>query len=240
MSGIYIITNKINNKSYVGQTNRLHRRLEEHRKALLGNRHHNRHLQSSWNKYGEDAFSFEVLFRCEEDKLNEMEQYAIFSLMTYDENFGYNKNYGGKNSVITGETRLKMSKGHKGMKFSLQHKQNLSKSKMGKNNPVYGKVYTDEEKETRRQKLIGEKSPHYGREFSKEHRQKISMGLYGKNNVRSKRVMCVENGMIFESTRDCVKKMEELLDIKLDNSCIAKVCKGLRSSHKGYTFKYLD
>lgn len=64
LSGIYIITNKITNKHYIGQAVFLKRRLRDHRYSLRGNRHHNFYLQSSWNKHGEEAFSFEILELC--------------------------------------------------------------------------------------------------------------------------------------------------------------------------------
>jgi len=60
-SGIYAITNIINNKIYLGSTNDFVRRWKEHKAALQQSKHPNPHLQSSWNKYGEDAFEFDIL-----------------------------------------------------------------------------------------------------------------------------------------------------------------------------------
>ena len=67
MRGIYKITNKINNKIYIGESLDIKRRWEEHIKELNENKHINYKLQEDWNKYGQDNFEFSlvcVLDRC--------------------------------------------------------------------------------------------------------------------------------------------------------------------------------
>ena len=61
MSGIYKITNKISNKCYVGSTIDFKKRWNAHFRDLKNNKHHNVKLQRSYNKYGKDAFSCEIL-----------------------------------------------------------------------------------------------------------------------------------------------------------------------------------
>lgn len=58
---IYKIINLVNDKFYVGSTTNKKVRFREHRKQLRGNRHHCKHLQAAWNKYGEAKFVFEVV-----------------------------------------------------------------------------------------------------------------------------------------------------------------------------------
>lgn len=58
---IYKIINLVNDKFYVGSTTNKKVRFREHRKKLRGNRHHCKHLQAAWNKYGEKKFSFVVV-----------------------------------------------------------------------------------------------------------------------------------------------------------------------------------
>ena len=58
---IYKIINLVNDKFYVGSTTNKKVRFRDHRKQLRGNRHHCKHLQSAWNKYGEVKFTFEVV-----------------------------------------------------------------------------------------------------------------------------------------------------------------------------------
>lgn len=58
---IYKIVNLVNDKFYIGSTVNKKVRFREHRKQLRGNRHHCKHLQSAWNKYGEEKFDFRVV-----------------------------------------------------------------------------------------------------------------------------------------------------------------------------------
>lgn len=69
---IYKITNLINGKSYIGQTNDYKRRFREHREKNYCNTENL--LYKAFDKYGIDNFSFEVI----EDKTsnyNEREKY---------------------------------------------------------------------------------------------------------------------------------------------------------------------
>lgn len=59
--GIYKIINVVNNKFYVGSAVDLKRRKTRHFSELRTGKHNNRYLQSSWDKYGEQAFVFVVV-----------------------------------------------------------------------------------------------------------------------------------------------------------------------------------
>ena len=165
--GIYMIQNKVNGKIYIGQAVDIEKRWKDHKKCLRNNRHHNEHLQNTWNKYGEDNFEFTIICECEENQLNTMEEYYIFELMSYDSDFGYNKSYGGGSGRPTEEARKKQSEAIK-----------------GKNNYMYGKHHTEETKkkmsEARKGKYIGENSPFYGKPKSEEHRKHLSESRKGK------------------------------------------------------------
>jgi group I intron endonuclease len=58
---IYKIINLVNDKFYVGSTTNKKVRFRQHRNLLRGNRHHCKHLQAAWNKYGEPKFDFLVI-----------------------------------------------------------------------------------------------------------------------------------------------------------------------------------
>ena len=53
MIGIYSITNKLNNKRYIGQSIA---RIKRHFRELRRGVHHCHHLQRAFDKYGEDNF----------------------------------------------------------------------------------------------------------------------------------------------------------------------------------------
>lgn len=88
--GIYKIENLINKKLYVGSSNNIKRRWGEHIKSLNNNLHPNKHLQFSWNKYGQNNFTFNVLEECEEYNLLEREQFYIDDLNVLNDSIGYN------------------------------------------------------------------------------------------------------------------------------------------------------
>jgi len=78
ISGIYGITNKTNNKKYVGSSKSVHHRWNQsHRPLLRKSKHGNQHLQNSWNKYGEEQFEFSVLEECDESNLQAREGHWI-------------------------------------------------------------------------------------------------------------------------------------------------------------------
>jgi len=58
---IYKLRNVVNQKFYVGSAVDTRTRFRQHRRLLRGNKHHCKHLQAAWNKYGEDAFKFEIV-----------------------------------------------------------------------------------------------------------------------------------------------------------------------------------
>lgn len=59
--GIYKIRNVTNQKFYVGSSNDTKDRFRKHRTLLRKGKHHCKHLQAAWNKYGEECFRFEVI-----------------------------------------------------------------------------------------------------------------------------------------------------------------------------------
>lgn len=102
---IYQIINNKTKQRYIGQTVELIRRLNRHKQQLRDNKHNNQKLQSAWNKYGEENFTFDY----EEYELNsndELNQLEIDTIKKYDSyNNGYNLTLGGDG----GNTRGKLS-----------------------------------------------------------------------------------------------------------------------------------
>lgn len=84
MVGIYKITNKINNKCYIGQSRDIDRRWRAHRAASL-----DYPLYRAFKKYGINNFLFEVLEECPISDLNERELYWISQFDSCRE--GYNQ-----------------------------------------------------------------------------------------------------------------------------------------------------
>ena len=117
-SGIYIITNIVNNKKYIGSSLDYKQRIRQHKYSLRNNTHYNNHLQSSFNKYGEENFKFELLELC--SNLIERETYHIYNNNVLNPLFGYNKAKNIENTsgyTMSEYSRLKMSLAKKGTKM---------------------------------------------------------------------------------------------------------------------------
>lgn len=131
MTGIYLIQNNVNNKMYIGQAVDIEARWQYHFSTLKNNKHPNRHLQQSVNKYGLDQFTFEILCECSEEQLNTLEQYYIYCLDTTDPNIGYNRQWGGQSNRPSEETKRKMSEAHRGKKHSEETKRKIGDAHRG-------------------------------------------------------------------------------------------------------------
>lgn len=71
MPGLYLVYNKVSNKTFVGSAYNMKKRFKQMQLAMQTNACINRHLNNSVNKYGIDAFSFEVLLYCPGPTLQE-------------------------------------------------------------------------------------------------------------------------------------------------------------------------
>lgn len=89
--GIYSITCTKNGRRYIGQSRVLNKRKWQHFNELDHNKHHNKYLQNTYNKYKKENFKFEVIENCEIEKLNEREAYWISYYNSNDIKLGYNQ-----------------------------------------------------------------------------------------------------------------------------------------------------
>lgn len=121
---IYKITNKVNNKSYIGQTiafnsktNKygLELRWKKHIYNAITNKNKCIYFENAIRKYGSNNFEIEILLYCNK---NQRDRYEILFIEMYnscDKNYGYNITKGGNGInglVFTDEYRDNMSKGH--------------------------------------------------------------------------------------------------------------------------------
>lgn len=94
MGYIYCITNKINQKKYIGKTlNTVENRWKEHLKVYKCRKYEKRALYDAMNKYGVNNFECETIGEFPDNILEEMEQKFIKEYNTY--HYGYNLTIGG-------------------------------------------------------------------------------------------------------------------------------------------------
>lgn len=182
--GVYTIINITNNKQYIGSSLKIESRWKAHIRLLNKNKHHSRHLQEAWFKYGETNFKFAVLLKCAPHERVIYEQKAIDKFKTILPAFGYNvrPDASGGNGMSeetkqkisaallgklrgpkTEEQKLKQSLSQLGRKQSEETKQKISKAHTGKRK----KPLTEEHKEKLRQSTLA-------RTFTEEQKLEIS------------------------------------------------------------------
>jgi group I intron endonuclease len=183
---IYLITNTINGKQYIGQT--LHspeKRWQEHVYTAQGDRRRSLWpLYHAIRKYGPKAFIISTLAEASsQEELNQLEIEFIEAYQTLDRAFGYNRHEGGNRPPkSTPEARQKAAISNRGQKRTLETKQRMSIAQKGHSRR--GHAWTEEAKQRaseaqkERCRLYG--GSRLGLKSSPEHCQRISAALTGK------------------------------------------------------------
>ncbi len=260
MAYIYIFTNKINNKKYIGQTIDIQRRLKEHERANTDSLFHKSIKKYGWNNF--DKF----YFCCPKFLLDFVEKILILFLnsLLYK---GYNLESGGnKNKHFSDVSKQKMSESRKnlseddrykisiskiGSHLSKETKNKISNALKGDKNPNFGKTLSNETKsklsilntgktlsdETKKkmsESRKGKKHYLYGKHLTDEIKNKISATLKDESNPHNKKVICIETGEVFNSIRNASKKYS------FQESHIAKCCRGKRKTTGGFHWMFYE
>lgn len=89
-SGIYKIENLVNGKVYIGSSINIRTRITGHLSDLRTNKHCNKYLQYSFDKYGIESFSVEILIDCKEEDLIYYEEFFMNKYDSLNKEKGYN------------------------------------------------------------------------------------------------------------------------------------------------------
>lgn len=151
--GVYKITHIGSGKSYIGISKNIHRRWVQH-KSWVNTKNRRSAIYAAMQKYGIDAFSWQIIEQCDADSLEVRERHWIAVFDTF--NNGYNLTAGGEyNKEFSTETRKRMSEAQKGKK---QSQETIDKrTSRGENHYRYGKTVSDETKEKISKSLSGRK-----------------------------------------------------------------------------------
>ena len=232
---VYMHTNKINNKVYVGLTCRDVKERWEN-----GNRYTEDQsvFHRAIKKYGWDGFEhiiFAENLTKEEAITMEIALIALYKTNCcryQNPSYGYNMTDGGEGRsgyVMPEESRKKISEARKGIVFSEETIQKMREAQIGKK-------HTDETKKKMSQSHSGEKNYLYGKHLSDETKKKLSEAIkgmfvgeknyfYGKrfcgiNNYRAHPVYCIELNEIFWG----VSQIVQILSI--NRVCVTDCCRG--------------
>lgn len=142
-SGIYQIVNTLNGHRYVGSAVDLNKRQIDHWSMLRNKNHHSRYLQNAWNKYGEKAFKFIVLFSNVPTNILRRFEQAAFDILKPEYNIVKNATKSQLGRRHSEETKAKISKtlkmkgaakGNtfaKGYRHTEEAKRKMSRANMG-------------------------------------------------------------------------------------------------------------
>lgn len=160
---IYITTNLINGKKYIGRDSKNDPKYFGSGHALL----------QAMKKYGKENFKKEIIEECKNfDELETREEYWLnhYGAGKSDEFYNmHNHSSGGSLGVnISNETRKKLRDFNLGKKLSVETKRKMSEARQGEKNHFFGKTHSEESrkkiKEARRNQVI---------RISEETKQKI-------------------------------------------------------------------
>lgn len=229
MIGIYIITNLIDGKQYIGQSINIERRFYEHRCI---SHETNVHLKRALKKYGKENFKYEVLEECSEEELNEKEIEYIKLLKPE-----YNVSLGGQNSLRRYPDSVKavISKKSRQQWKLMTDDEKLARVKNNLTGQGWNKGMhpSTETKEKLRKVNLGKRQSKETIEKRKEtFRKKKENGYVQTNSGHKKKVLCIETGEIFNSVKEAGEHFS------VHPSVISAVLKGRYKTCKGYHFKY--
>lgn len=209
MGYIYTITNKTDNKIYVGQTIQ---DVEIRWKNHLKTNSNCRYLKSAINKYGVDNFVFKLVCITFDNKLDDMEIQYIEKYNCLAPN-GYNLRRGGNSGRHHAETKQKISETLKN-----RYENGLIHSK-----PNLGKPHSEITK-------IKLSEANKGKPKSQE---SINKGVITRR--KNKIIQFDIKGNRLKSFNSCKEAAEY---IGTSNVSICRCCKGHSKTAKGFVWKY--
>ncbi len=244
---VYCFRNAVSDKVYVGSTIRLVKRKKNHYYTLRRNTHFNTHLQSSWNEYGEQAFSFHVLEVCTPETRLSREQFWIDYYDAANPSKGYNMSPTAAVEYHTEESRRKISESNKrryqlGRTPFLKGKTHSAEVKQFLGDLHRGKVVS---LETRTKQSIARR----GMKLTDEHRKRIGDASRGRKQSAElvKKRTSHDNWayrpiLQIDLRGQLVARHKGVVQAAISSGCsspgIMDCAKGRRNSFKGYIWKY--
>lgn len=273
---IYKIKNQQTQDIYVGSTLRIDQRWGEHKLLARSGKHHSIIFQRAWDKYGEEAFVFEIIEKCDECSVLELEQHYISMLspkynvspivgspppppnkpilrvcmVSGDEKVYQTRDEAASDGFNEGEITaccLGRAGSHKGYFWQFVeeevHHNSWSKTKKVKRIDKYGNetifnsvvdgVIDGSTSSGISACALGKQKTHNGYRWEYIDEPKC----YNKEKRFSGKIKRIE----IATGKEFI--YEKVSDVKKDGFSqgnVTSCCKGLRGSHKGYRWEYVD
>jgi len=215
INGIYQIVNITNNKFYIGSCSSktyLYERLCHHRENLIKNRHINKHLQNSFNKYGIEQFYIIIIEECLPENCIEREQYWIDTLNPHynlckqaGSSFGQSPSQETRNKISNSNKKWFLTEDGIKLREKLSHMAKMRSPRK----------HTDESK-----LKISQKNK--GKRVSEESKQKMRV----KRPSLYKKIINVDTKTIYS----CSEQYSKLFNI--NQFYVQALCRGERKSNK--------
>jgi group I intron endonuclease len=144
-------------------------------------------------KYGWKNVQHEIIkYNLTKEEAENLEIEMIAKFKSNQKDFGYNVANGGNSTgTMSEETKMKISNTLKGVPKASP--------------PFKGKRHTDESKKKLSKKRLGKLNPMYGKHLSEETKRKMSEAHM--NGALCKPILCIETGEIFVSSAEVAREM---------------------------------
>lgn len=177
---VYRLVHRPSGKFYIGSTDDMDERKEQHMVSLSKGTHQNVQLQRFYDKKHKKGWEFEVIEVKNRREAYKHEQRLITKHLDNPKLMNIGKGaYGGDNlsrhpdreQIIAKMTRSVQAMWNNASdEFRAKHKA----QRQGENNPMFGKTHTAEARQTIREKNLGKVPWSKGKKFTEEHRAKIA------------------------------------------------------------------
>lgn len=215
---IYITTNMINGKRYIGQ-----RKFSRKWQSYLGS---GVIVKQAFNKYGRENFRRDIVaIGYTSEQLNDLEVEWIKNYNAYKSDDFYNIADGGKSgNTFAGKTEEEMAViknkiriANTGRKVSEKTKAKIAKANkgrfVGELHCMYGKALSEDVKMKISKSVTGEKNGFYGKCHSLQTKSKLA-------KAHSIKIICITTNVIFNSADEASKYYN------CDRADITKCCRG--------------
>lgn len=250
---VYLITNKVNGKVYVGQTKDFTQRKAGH---LYGARKgYPQLIYRSIRKHGEENFSFEILEECDDLVIDEREQRWIAHYDSFNSDKGYNLTHGGggrqgyvaseqtrirlrnawakrRITGVSDETKRKMSKALTGRRISQTTRDKIRATRLGQTLSHESKMKVS----------IASKSRFGDDVFRQKHSAAVKLAMQNLSNEQRVKLSNRKRAIVQIQHEHVVAEFASIIEaskkLGLSYGMISHALNGRVKEYKGYIWKY--